>query len=63
MKQILTPARALTAALAALTLAGALAAPHAAFADGDKGKDKGKKTTPIIVGPVTKTDDPPPTKK
>ena len=56
MKQGTTPRRALSAALA-LMLLGGLLMPHAAFADGDKGKD-GKKTV-VIIGPITKTDDPP----
>ena len=47
-------------ALAALTLGGALAAPQAAFAGEKKGKD-GK--IPIVIGPITKTPDPQPTKK
>ncbi|MGI4787556.1 MAG: hypothetical protein ACRYFS_01755 [Janthinobacterium lividum] len=41
-------------ALAALTVAGMM--PHTAFADADKGK--GKKS-PVIIGPITKTPDPP----
>ncbi len=48
------------AVLAALTLGGALAAPQAAFAGDKKGKD-GK--IPIVIGPITKTPDPPPPKK
>ena len=47
-------------ALAALMLGGALAAPQAAFAGEKKGKD-GK--IPIVIGPITKTPDPQPTKK
>lgn len=44
------------AALAALTLGGALAAPQAAFAGDKKGKDP---KIPIVVGPIKKTPDPP----
>ncbi len=47
-------------ALAALTLGSALAAPQAAFAGDKKGKD-GK--IPIVIGPITKTPDPPPPPK
>ena len=46
---------ALCAVLAALTLAGLV--PHSAQADGDKGKDK--KKGPVIIGPITTTQDPP----
>lgn len=52
--------RTVLAALAVLTLAGTI--PHAAFAEGDKGKDKGKKG-PVIIGPITTTTDPTPPKK
>jgi hypothetical protein len=49
------------AALAVLTLGGALAAPQAALA-GDK-KDKDGKV-PIVIGkPIVKPDPPPPPKK
>ena len=49
-----TWARGLTVALALLTLGGALAAPHAAWADGDKGKK-----VPIVIKDPIITDDPP----
>ncbi len=49
-----TRARGLTVALALLTLGGALAAPHAARADGDKGKK-----VPIVIKDPIITDDPP----
>ena len=45
------------AALAALTLGAALAAPQAAFAGDKKGKD-GK--IPIVIGPIVTTPDPTP---
>lgn len=45
------------AALAALTLGAALAAPQAAFAGDKKGKD-GK--IPIVIGPIVTTPDPQP---
>ena len=44
------------AALAAVLLAGLL--PHAAWADGDKGKDK-KKGPVVVVGTPIVTNDPP----
>lgn len=44
-------------ALAALVVSGALAAPHAAWAGDKKGK------VPIVIGPITTTNDPPPKKK
>lgn len=44
------------AALAALMLGAALAAPQAAFAGDKKGKD-GK--IPIVIGPIVTTPDPP----
>ena len=50
----------LAAALVVLTLGSILAAPQAAFAGEKKGKD-GK--IPIVIGPITKTPDPQPTKK
>ncbi len=53
MKANKTALRAGLTALAALTLTGLI--PHMAQADGDKGK----KTTPIIIGPITTTNDPP----
>ena len=43
-------------ALAVVILGSALAAPQAAFAGEKKGKD-GK--IPIVIGPITKTPDPP----
>ena len=46
----------LCAALAAVMLAGLL--PHAAWADGDKGKDK-KKGPVVVVGTPIVTQDPP----
>ena len=46
------------AALAALTLAGLL--PHAAWADGDKGKKKGPV---VVIGKPVVTSDPAPKKK
>ena len=58
MKRKTTLRRGLLAALAVMTLGGAFASPHAAFADPDK--DKGKKV-PIIIGPITTTPDPDPT--
>jgi hypothetical protein len=48
------------AALVVLVLGSALAAPPAAFAGDKKGKD-GK--IPIVIGPITKTPDPPPPPK
>lgn len=48
------------AAMVVLALSGALASPQAAFAGEKKGKD-GK--IPIVIGPITKTPDPPPPPK
>ena len=66
MKQSMTLRRGLLAALAVVTLGGAFASPQAAWADGDKGKDKGKKIPIIIAPPIVTPDDPktpPPPKK
>jgi len=52
--------RGLLTALALATLGSALAAPYAAYADGDKGKGKDGKQ-PIIIGKPIITPDPDPT--
>lgn len=61
MERKTTATRAGLMALTALVLASI--ASSVAMADTDKGKDKGKKGPVVVIGPITKTDDPAPKKK